>query len=357
MNNLEKKILSIKSDINYDSPTPLYTQIANLIKLIIKTGCHKSGEKLPTERLLAETFNVSRVTIRKTFKELLEEGIVYKHQGSGIFISEDYKPKLPKMHIGLLFMKNRVFEFHPMNQMYFAGIKTVLAPYEYTSEIISIDLPFNALEFNKLIKKKKINGIISFIAEKDTNKQIQKALSNMPLVSRMEEFKYGYIDYPKAISDIFTYLLSQGHRNIALNYVDPNMELTDLIIRKYRQLCKEYNLKTFEYETGDFTPESGQFLIKEIIKNKDVSAIICGDDYIAMGMYLGLYEIGKKCPDDISIVGFDDYEFAKYLTPPLTTVKIPYYEMGMQLAKSVINQKVNTFAEPELIIRQSVKKI
>ena len=80
---------------------------------------------------------------------------------------------------------------------------------------------------------------------------------------------------------------------------------------------------------------------------------------MAAGLLQGLLENGIKVPDDISIVGYDDSDVATVITPQLTTVHIPFYEMGYKCADEFIkyvrneNDHFEIFMQPEIIIRKS----
>ncbi|MBQ0104716.1 MAG: GntR family transcriptional regulator [Armatimonadetes bacterium] len=358
MTSLEEKILNIKSELDYESgATPLYAQIANLIKLIIRYGVHEGGEKLPSERVMAEYFEVSRVTVRKTLEELMNENCVCKIRGKGVFVSETYKPKLPKLHVGFLFIKDCVFEYHPMNIRYFEGIDSVLKKYDYSSEIITTESCVDPESFRDMIAGKKINAVISFIAEKNINQKVGEVLSDMPLVSRMSENKTGFVDYEKVIREMFEYVYSQGHRHIAYNFAIPGMESTDIMLSEYRRLCNKYSLVPYEFECENYTMEEGRRIIGEIKKQKEITAVLAADDFVSQGMLRGLYDMNMSCPEDMSIVGIGDYDFADYLVPPLTTVKIPYYEIGVRLARALINKTVYEDAKTQFVERDSVQKL
>ncbi len=90
------------------------------------------------------------------------------------------------------------------------------------------------------------------------------------------------------------------------------------------------------------------------------TAVVAANDLIALGMIEAAHEQGLRCPRDISVIGFNDMPFADKFTPPLTTVRIPEYEIGRraaQLLRSRIddpNQKAETvLIAPELIVRGS----
>ncbi|MDX6618990.1 MAG: LacI family transcriptional regulator, partial [Gaiellales bacterium] len=61
-----------------------------------------------------------------------------------------------------------------------------------------------------------------------------------------------------------------------------------------------------------------------------------GNDLVALGVLKAARELGLRVPEDLAVAGFDDFEFAAAVDPPLTTVRIPGYEMGRQAARSLL---------------------
>jgi len=88
---------------------------------------------------------------------------------------------------------------------------------------------------------------------------------------------------------------------------------------------------------GLFTSDWGHETINGIIKSKKpFDGVFCGNDMIALGVLKGLQENNVSVPMDIGIVGFDDIEMAKMVTPELTTVRQPKYEMGYRAAELLL---------------------
>jgi DNA-binding LacI/PurR family transcriptional regulator len=88
---------------------------------------------------------------------------------------------------------------------------------------------------------------------------------------------------------------------------------------------------------GMFTFEDGQRLAEDLLRLPEPpTAIVCGDDLQAMGVYEAVRRVGLRVPDDISVVGFDDIDQAAWLGPPLTTVRQPFAEMGATAARLVL---------------------
>lgn len=96
-------------------------------------------------------------------------------------------------------------------------------------------------------------------------------------------------------------------------------------------------------------------------RRPDVTAIVGGNDLIALGCYAALAERGLAVPDDVSIVGYNDIPFTEYFAPPLTSIRIPHYELGRRAAELVLDAiqgppaetPVSVHLAPSLVVRRS----
>jgi GntR family transcriptional regulator len=86
--------------IKKDSPIPIYYQLEEIIKDLIEKGELKPGDSLPAEREYAEKFQISRMTVRQAFTQLVNDGYLYRIQGKGTFVAER-KPKIEQALQGL----------------------------------------------------------------------------------------------------------------------------------------------------------------------------------------------------------------------------------------------------------------
>ena len=95
-----------------------------------------------------------------------------------------------------------------------------------------------------------------------------------------------------------------------------------------------------------------------------VTAIFCANDQMALGVLRALSEVGRRVPEEVSVVGFDDIPEAPFMIPPLTTVKQDFAEVGrrsMQLfvelaAGEVAPKMFKIQLTPELIVRESTNR-
>jgi LacI family transcriptional regulator len=89
---------------------------------------------------------------------------------------------------------------------------------------------------------------------------------------------------------------------------------------------------------GDFTDQGGRRALHHLLAaGGPFTAVFCCNDESAMGARLALFEKGIQVPQDISLVGFDDLPISSYMTPPLTTVRQPVFEVGLYAAHKLLN--------------------
>lgn len=101
---------------------------------------------------------------------------------------------------------------------------------------------------------------------------------------------------------------------------------------------------------ANFTIAEGERLATALLSRDDrPTAIAAGNDMLALGCYSALERAGLRCPDDVSVVGFNDMPFIDRLDPPLTTVRIPHHEIGAQAAALLLEHLEHPDAPPRAI--------
>ncbi len=174
------------------------------------------------------------------------------------------------------------------------------------------------------------------------------------------------IDNIKASKEIVNYLISNNHKNIAM--VNGIKEATVSFERQkgYEEALKENNIEiNNDYVVvGAFDKDKAYEVTKKLLeKHKDITALFCASDIMALGSMKAIKDLGLEIPKDISIVGFDDIPLAEYTTPPLTTVQQDFYERGKD-AVSLLYKMINDmeydkilFTDYNIKYRDSVRKI
>lgn len=128
------------------------------------------------------------------------------------------------------------------------------------------------------------------------------------------------------------HLLEQGHRRIAMINGKRDLPATVGRTEGYRRALAAHDLPVEEslvVFTGWWQEDGYEAALELLRRPEPPTAIFCANDRIAMGAYDAIKELGLSIPGDVAIVGFDNQEvIAAHLRPKLTTMALPYYEMG-----------------------------
>jgi LacI family transcriptional regulator len=142
-------------------------------------------------------------------------------------------------------------------------------------------------------------------------------------------------------------LLDAGHRRIALLLGVPGAWATRARLRGIRRALGEAGVEPVALRHGNFRADSGYELTRQVLAgsgpglgsgpgSRRPTALLCGNDRMAFGAYLALGEAGLRIPHDMSVIGYDDQDqLAADIQPALSTVRLPYYEMGAWAAEQL----------------------
>lgn len=169
-------------------------------------------------------------------------------------------------------------------------------------------------------------------------------------------------NYRAGAEQVMNYLLQLGHRQIG--FINAALEVRTSRDRHdvYVQRLKSMDVQVHSdwTEDGKFTERGGAEAAKRILTAApDVTAIFAGNDKMALGAMHYCSLSGRKVPDDISIIGFDDMQHAAFVNPALTSVHLPLYEVGSLACERLIErirEKVERVAEvlpTHLVVRES----
>lgn len=136
------------------------------------------------------------------------------------------------------------------------------------------------------------------------------------------------IDNSGGARDVVRHLHTIGHQRIAFIGGPQHNADAEQRRRGYRSAMKELQLESLELD-GHFTEESGFDAGRAVASmKKRPTAVFAANDAMAIGALSAFREAALSIPDDVALVGFDDIPIARFLTPPLTTVKVPIAELG-----------------------------
>lgn len=155
------------------------------------------------------------------------------------------------------------------------------------------------------------------------------------------------------------HLLELGHRNVWHIAGPPDFLEAEQRIAGWKATLKAAGIQPPALLRGDWSPRSGYYAAQRLIQIPQVTAVFAGNDQMALGLLRLLHETGRRVPGDISIVGFDDIPEAAYFTPPLTTVRQDFAEVGRRCLHLLVSQiesreaPVSIMVPPELVLRNS----
>jgi LacI family transcriptional regulator len=156
------------------------------------------------------------------------------------------------------------------------------------------------------------------------------------------------------------YLLSLGHRR--LGHITGRNQQGNLNDRTRGFLKATGSGASVEVLRGPHSIESGYEMTRRLMeKHPELTALFAANDAMAFGAVRALLELGKRIPDDISVVGFDNVDLAAIIHPPLTTIHQPKYETGKAAVEMLLNRPPGFIEHRvlgvQLIERQSCRKL
>lgn len=139
------------------------------------------------------------------------------------------------------------------------------------------------------------------------------------------------IDYSAGVRQAFEHLVAHGHKEVAIVH----RPLQVLSARQYEQLlmrtARERGMRVTSCIEVESTPTGGMRAVQQLLRNRIYpTAIMCGNDLVAIGAMGEAMRSGWRVPDDVSIIGSDDISFGAYGHPRLSTVQVHKDEVGLR---------------------------
>ncbi|WP_431430208.1 LacI family DNA-binding transcriptional regulator [Actinophytocola sp.] len=134
-------------------------------------------------------------------------------------------------------------------------------------------------------------------------------------------------------------LLSAGRRRIATIAGPQDMTAGNDRLNGYRRALAAAGRKADRVAYGEFTRESGERAMTELLdRHPDLDGVFAANDLMAMGALRCLRAAGRRVPEDVSVVGYDDIEMAKHTEPPLTTIHQPVVDQARTMTELLLTQ-------------------
>lgn len=200
-------------------------------------------------------------------------------------------------------------------------------------------------DYLEMLQEKMVDGIILTAANHNSSGASVLSKINVPIITLDRDIEgvqhFGTVktDNTKGAYDAVKYMISRGYKKII--HLSGPLNVHTAKARYDGYLQAHINSKVLPPKEnvfqGDFSHETGYRLTNELLAKKvEFDALFCGDDLMALGALKALAEHGVSVPE-VGVVGFDDVYISDLVTPSLTTVHQPIYEMGYKAADLIIN--------------------
>jgi len=349
----------------------IYESLAERLRVAIRRGDYQPGQLLGSEHELARQENISRMTVRHAVEMLVHEGLLERRPGKGLYVCSDYATKtLVQVVAGNL-------HWEPSLQVS-RGVQSVarqkgiqIQLYDAHGEV-ELDL-----KMLRQLPQSSARGAIIISVHAPAFTEVLYHLKSQGFPFVLVDQRLHDIEVPSVLADNLgggclagQTLLKLGHRrigfigNLSATTVRDRLTglrdaLADAAMPFDRSLILD--VPTGSDFLGDWS-EQVAALTRQLMSRPDrPTALFCSCDAIARAAYRELLALGVRIPDDLSVIGFDDDPLAEWLTPPLTTLRQPFHNIG-QSAMELLCQRMDNPTAPiehrvlpvELISRASL---
>ena len=252
------------------------------------------------------------------------------------------------------------------------GMEDVLRSHGYATIVCDCRtdrmLEKEAVDF---LTRKRVDGIVSMPVDITGGHltEFQKKGRPVVLIDRKiqgMECDSVLVDNQKAAYDAVTFLLENGHRQIGIICGPRDVFTAQERLKGYCRAFEEAGIAVREslIYHGDYTIQSGVTALETLVgRNRDMSAVFVTNYEMTMGAVIGLNELGIRIPEKMSVIGFDNLQFARACSPKLTIVSQPTLAIGREVARILLehlegkaSEKVAEKLQTEMILGKSVAK-
>ncbi len=227
------------------------------------------------------------------------------------------------------------------------GLEEGLAPHDYRMFVTSSERdPAKELLYVRALQAHRVDAIV-FAASSLTDPEYTKELTAiaLPFTSRggvmialsdqVLDVPRVRFDNPTAVRQMVGYLADRGHRDIGYIGGPPDLEVSRVRLAAFRAAIAELDLAEYVVE-GGFTVTGGERGMRTLLERATVTAVVAASDLMGIGATRAILAARMRVPGDISVAGFGDIPWAAYGPVPLTTMRVPTYEMGRAGARMLL---------------------
>jgi DNA-binding LacI/PurR family transcriptional regulator len=227
----------------------------------------------------------------------------------------------------------------------------------------ALDRP-SVLDAIERLRVQGVEGILVIAPQEGGARALMQAPAGVPLVAveagPEDLVPVSAVDQFSGAAQATRHLLELGHRTVHHIAGPPDWLEAQRRVAGWRGALEGAGAPVPPPLVGDWSAHAGHELGRRLAADPQVTAIFVANDQMALGVLRALHEAGRRVPRDVSVVGFDDVPEAPYFTPPLTTVRQDFAEMGRRSLRLLLDimdgpggPPPHLEVAPELIVRAS----
>lgn len=356
-----------------------YLEIFETLKMEILGGKYASCRSFPSAMALAIRFKTTRATVRRALDHLRNQGLVGSRQGASTYLTKAAKSR----KIGLILPGVAYSEFFPP---IVSEISRLSQKEDYN--LLLGDVSSKSPE-KRVVAAKKIScefvrqGVAGVLYQplelvddvqrvnKDVLSVFDKAgipvvIIDNDFVSGPHRAMYAYdavgIDNVTAGAIAAEHLIELGVRRLAFQ---KRPKCSSSVNDRCRGVVSAFRFRTQTLKTSVLVAEPDDVnALRRHLRRFKPEAFVCGNDSAAVALKQSFERLGKRVPDDVLLVGFDDLKFAKIVSPQLTTVRQPCEKIAETAFYRLLAKIVNPMLTPvrillpvDLVVRESTKRV
>jgi LacI family transcriptional regulator len=245
---------------------------------------------------------------------------------------------------------------NPLFPLVVRGVEDTIGAHGYTALLANTDNdPLRTqTQFDALLSRK-VDGFLIASAMRDDPLLTRVAEQGIPvvLINRTTDaplFPAVTGDDEAGVAAAVEHLVGLGHRHIA-HLSGPATVSTGLVrAQAFHHAIAAHSLPEVVVECASYSESAGAAAASCLLEeHPETTAILAGNDMIALGVLQALSERGLDCPREISLIGFNDMLFVDKLTPPLTTVHVPHHRLGAEAAQLLLDQLAGADSTPKRV--------
>ncbi|MFB5662360.1 LacI family DNA-binding transcriptional regulator [Alteribacillus sp. HJP-4] len=310
---------------------------------------------MSTRKEVAAKAGVSEATVSRVFNEPGIVNAVTREKVEQAARELDYYPnalaqsfaKKKSMNIGVVLPY--IPKARTLSSDYFAeilnGASIAANQSGYDIVLFYRDARKQNVDYRTYYQNKKIDGALflgTLVSEREHLMEVKKEGYPYVLISNsLHEKDPSSIDadHVQGSCEAIEHLAAQGHREIVFLNGEERFANSQQRREGVEKACRRLSIDPIPVITGNYSKKSGYEATDKILTMRPrPTAIFAANDRMAIGIIQRLKEKNIRPGNDIAIIGYDDSEMAEYIDPPLSSVQVPFYEMGKLAVDQLLKQ-------------------